>query len=63
MALVNQKGEPVEETTLFRMWGETATDEERDTAIFLILDHLKMKVVRTNATKHGNVELVLRKEE
>lgn len=58
---VNQKGEPVVETELFKCWSDTATDTERDTAISLILEHLGLEIVRTNATKHGNTELELRK--
>lgn len=59
----NQKGEPVEETPLFWGWSDPATDAERDEAIGMILRHMGMKIVRTNATKHGNTELELRKDE
>ena len=57
---VNQLGEPVEETQLFQIGCDSATDYERDTAISMILDYLQMEIVRTNATKHGTTELVLR---
>ena len=55
-------GDPVEETQLFKLWSDSATDDERDTAISMILDYLQMEIVRTNATKHGTTEIVLRKE-
>lgn len=61
---VNQRDEPIEETTLFGgAWCDPATDAERDEAIALILRHLGCTIVRTNATKHGNTELELRKDE
>jgi hypothetical protein len=60
MTRTNQIDEPIEETPLFRCWGEQATDDERDAAIGLILGHLGLKIVRTNATKHGTTELELR---
>lgn len=44
-------------------WDDPATDDERDTAIGLILRHLKLKIVETNATKHGNVEMQLQPDE
>lgn len=31
--------------------------------VFQILDHLKLDVVRTNCTKHGNTEIVVRPSE
>jgi hypothetical protein len=61
MTRVNQNDDPVEETLMFQCWSDAATSQERDTAIGLILEHLGMEIVRTNATKHGNVELELRK--
>lgn len=63
MSRVNQQDAPIEETILFQCWGERSTNEERDWAIGSILQHLGMEVVRTNATKHGNVDLVLRSTE
>ncbi len=60
MALVNQKDEAVEETQLFRPWSDTATDAERDEVIGLLLEHFRLEAWRTNATKHGNVEIELR---
>lgn len=60
---VNQNGDPVQEVTLFECWSEPSTALERDTAIGLILNHLGMTIVRTNATRHGNAELELRKKD
>jgi hypothetical protein len=60
MTRVNTNGDAVEETELFV--GFSHTDDERDKAICLLLDHLGLEVVRTNATKHGTTEIVLRKE-
>lgn len=57
---VNQNSEPVEEVRMFAGWTEPATDNERDQAINLILQHLNCHIVRTNATKHGSIELELR---
>lgn len=62
MARVNQKGEEIVEETLFQPWSVPATDEERDAAITLLCEHLNVRIVRTNATKHGNTELVLRED-
>lgn len=44
-------------------YGIQPTDEERDTAIALLCEHLGVEVWRTNKTKHGNVEIELRKIE
>lgn len=48
------------EELMFKCWtgGESADDIK--TAISLILSHLKMEIVKTNAAKHGNIELLLR---
>ena len=59
----NHNGDPVEETELFVAWSERSTNEERDTTIGLILQHLNLKAIRTNATKHGNTEIQLRASE
>lgn len=62
MARVNQMGEPVEESELFphgfnyQSWSK----EDLATALGLLCSHLKIEIVRTNATKHGATELVLR---
>lgn len=61
---VNQNGEQLEESTLYASWAagtHDRSDEERDTAICLLCEHLGVEIVRTNATKHGNTELILRK--
>jgi hypothetical protein len=62
MFRTNHNDELVQETLMFKCWSDAATEQERDTAINLILEHLKMEIVKTNATKHGTVELELRKE-
>ena len=64
--IVNQRGEEVTEETLFGYVGDTLTavsDQDRDDAIALICQHLGIRIVRTNATKHGNTQLVLQTEE
>lgn len=61
MTTTNQNGDPVEEYLLFTSWGETATTEETHQAIALLAELLGIEFYRTNATKHGNVEVVLRK--
>ena len=65
MQQVNVNGEPVEEFQLFGTggWARHISEYERDSAITLILGHLGMEVVRTNATSHGQTEIVLRKVE
>lgn len=63
MPRTNQNDEPVEETALFASWSRKATDHERDTVIALILKHLGLCAVLTNATKHGTTEIELRKED
>ena len=57
----NTNGDHLDETVLFTVWSSKATDYERDTAIRMILEHLGLEIVRTNATKHGTTELELRK--
>ena len=61
--ITNQNGDSVEEAPMFLSWSDQATNAERDEAIKLILQHLGCHIVRTNATKHGNTELVLRVNE
>jgi hypothetical protein len=59
--IVNQNGDEVIETTLFTPWvHEDVTDDERDHVIALILQHLGLEAVRTNATKRGHTEVDLR---
>jgi len=56
----NQAGQPIEETRLFQMyWSERESEADVQQAIALILGHLQLKIVRTNATKHGNTEMRL----
>ena len=55
---VNTNGDPVEETVMFI--GDYHTLEECEKAICLLLDHFNLEVVRTNATKHGTTDVVLR---
>lgn len=60
---LNQAGQPVVEELLYAhgMTFEPATEEERDKAIALVCQHLGVEIVRTNATKPGTTEVVLRK--
>lgn len=67
MTRVNQLGQPVEEQQLFgyvhtsiRCYGPSPTDDERDVAISLLAERLGVEIVRTNATKRGNTEIILR---
>jgi len=60
---VNQMGQPVH-TEEFYPYGwewSTPTDTVRDAAIALLCEHLGVRIVRTNATKHGYTEVVLQK--
>lgn len=59
--LVNQNDEPIKEWTLFSA-GDFKNDTEVANAVLLLANHLGMRFVRTNATKHGHQELELRKE-
>jgi hypothetical protein len=61
---VNQAGDPIEEEQVFAYVGDDykpRSDQDRNDAIALLCDHLKVEIWRTNATKHGDVQLVLRK--
>tara|TARA_B110000259_G_C14013523_1_gene400435 strand:- start:700 stop:903 length:204 start_codon:yes stop_codon:yes gene_type:complete len=62
MTRVNTNGDEIEETKMFQMWCGDHTDEDRDMAISLLLDHFNLEIVMTNATKRGATEMVLRKE-
>lgn len=53
----NQRGEEVQEETL---WPGQLNVGELEEAVFMLLARLNLDLVRTNATKHGNVELELR---
>ena len=65
MPYLNQAGQPIHEEQLFTCVGsrDEITDQTRNDAIALILQHLGVEIVATNATKHGNTEMVLRKPE
>lgn len=55
---VNQNGQPIVEEPLFVDWATaTPTDDERDQVIAFLLEKFEVRVIRTNATKHGNTEL------
>lgn len=63
---VNQKYEELHvepqrtEIDMFTGYGDLATDEERDRAIMLILEHIGMKITKTEATRHRDAEMTLR---
>lgn len=59
--LINQRGEPIVEEWL-GPHSELA-EGELQRIVFLLLGHLKLEACRTNATKHGNTEIVLREVE
>ena len=61
--MTNQNGDTIDEQQMFTCCSDPATDHERDESIRLILEHLGCEIVRTNATKHGSIELVLRELE
>lgn len=41
----------------------TLTHEELTEVMFKLLDHLKLSLVRTNCTKHGDTQLLLEDDE
>ena len=60
MTRVNQMGDVAFEDDLLNPWCDTpATDAERDDIIRLLLEHLNLRAIRTNKTKHGNTEVQL----
>ena len=61
MTQVNQRGEPIHEDWIGTPDNFVPGEAER--ALLLLIDHLGLSLYRTNATKHGNVELVLRRNE
>ncbi len=61
MTPVNQRGEPVFEEYL-GTWSNLNTDELQ-IILFEILGTLNWHAIRTNATKHGNTEIVIVKGE
>ena len=65
--ITNQRDEPIYKETIYTSYGMVAaatpiTDDIRDQAIALLCEKLKVSIVRTNATKHGAMEIVLREE-
>jgi len=59
--LVNQRGDRVFEEDVFTPgYNLHTTDAQVRDTICLILGHLNLKVIETNATKHGTTELQLR---
>ena len=65
----NNAGQPVKEETIYSMCGQVfafntqITDAMRDEAIALLCEKLRVDIVLTNATKHGNTQLVFRDAE
>lgn len=59
--MLNQSGDEIFEEDVFTPhWQSGTTDAEVRDTICLILGHLNLKVIKTNATKHGTTELELR---
>lgn len=58
MTMVNQRGEQVVEETLFP-FGAKVSDADVREAISLLCDHLGVRIIKTNATKHGHAEVQL----
>lgn len=64
MTQVNQRGELIIEVPLFEHLGDlwnTYTEQDRNDAITLLCQHLKVTIIRTNATKDGDYQLKLRR--
>lgn len=58
--LINQKNEPIVEQVL-----SVYDDLDRSTlngVLFALLAHLKLEAVRTNSTKHGGRQIIVRAE-
>jgi hypothetical protein len=53
---VNQKGEEIFEEYLYD--GSELSVDELQEIVFAILDVLNLRVKRTNATRHGDVQIV-----
>lgn len=51
--------EEFQEDELFNGWSDGTTDKDRDEVIRALLQHLNLRAVRTNRTKHGNLEVRL----
>jgi CO dehydrogenase/acetyl-CoA synthase epsilon subunit len=58
---VNQAGDEVFRETFY---GPTElSDKEAKELLLKLIEHLGLRAVKTNATKHGNTEIVLEKED
>ncbi len=55
----NQAGKPVEEQPLFPYFEEHASLDDIKKAISLLCEKLDVSIKRTNATKHGTIEVIL----
>lgn len=62
-----QKIAPVMEPAPFRetmiRYCNDLTHEELTDVMFALLDHLKLNLIRTNQTKHGDTQLILEPDE
>jgi len=59
MTPTNQMGDAIEEEVLFPAYGYVE-QSDLGKAVSLLCARLGVEIVRTNATKHGTTELVLR---
>lgn len=55
---VNQKGEAIEESTVQFAW--ELKERQAEELLLSLIAFLKLEAVRTNATKHGHVEMQVR---
>lgn len=62
MTQTNQMGDPVEEEVLFPAYAYVE-QSDLSAAVSLLCQRLGVEIVRTNATKHGTTELVIREVE
>lgn len=60
---VNQRGEEVDGHQVFYVGDDFHSSTEQSDAIALLCEHLGIEIWSTNATKHGDRQLVLRKKE
>lgn len=58
---VNQRGAPVFETSV--IFPSDLLEGEAKQLLLLIVDHLCLEAVRTNATKHGTTQIILKPQE
>lgn len=59
MSGVNQRGEPIQETTFGTWNAHELTHDELAKVVAMLLERMKLTLKRTNATKYGATELVL----